>query len=326
MLQADRPSSRSSDDIFPISARKGSGVDALVEHLCGAAARGRVHVRRRRRLRSARVGDARRAHPRADPAADVPGGAARRRGRRRGHRREPRGPHPRHGARLGRDESQKGILIGAQRQDDQGDRHRRAARARAPSRLEGPSRPVGPRAPPLARRRRACSTASASSSASAIAVVRRLSAPDRPSPAMVVACVALMVDARRHRLRGDHAAAQQRRLRASSSANAVHDGAKRARTGSLQARRLRRHGLVARCRTRGRRANRAECRRVCACLVAAGLTVDSAFDRAASGTSIPRAGQHRDASTSLDLAGPTAIEAAYGRPAGTWSSTHLARG
>ena len=34
------------DDIFPISARKGSGVEALVEHLVRPAARRRVHVRR----------------------------------------------------------------------------------------------------------------------------------------------------------------------------------------------------------------------------------------------------------------------------------------
>ena len=51
---AGRASSTSGAEVFPISARTGTGVEALVEHLAGADARGAVHVRARTRSPTSR--------------------------------------------------------------------------------------------------------------------------------------------------------------------------------------------------------------------------------------------------------------------------------
>ena len=124
-----------SDDIFPISARKGTGVEALVEHLVGLLPEGPFLFDADDALRPAASRAARRAHPRADPAAHLPGGAARRRGRRRGHRRTRATTSIRvTRARVGRGRVPEGHPDRRAGPDDQGDRHRRAARARAPPR------------------------------------------------------------------------------------------------------------------------------------------------------------------------------------------------
>ena len=64
-----------------------------------------------------------------------------------------RRPHGRARARLGRDRVAEGHPDRRRRADDQGDRHGRAARARARARHARAPRPLGPRAARLARRR-----------------------------------------------------------------------------------------------------------------------------------------------------------------------------
>ena len=73
-------------EVFPISARTGKGVPALLDYPRRAAARGPVLLPARGLLRPARGRDAGRARARAGPAAHPPGGPALRRGPDRGDR------------------------------------------------------------------------------------------------------------------------------------------------------------------------------------------------------------------------------------------------
>ena len=66
---------RADAEVFPVSARTGSGVEALVDHLAGAAARGAVLLPGRGGLRPAGVGPAGRAGARAGARPHPPGGA-----------------------------------------------------------------------------------------------------------------------------------------------------------------------------------------------------------------------------------------------------------
>ena len=77
------------DEVFPISARTGAGVRALVEHLAALMPEGPFMFAAGRRIRPAARAAARRADPRGGHQAHLPGGAARGRGRRRGDRARP---------------------------------------------------------------------------------------------------------------------------------------------------------------------------------------------------------------------------------------------
>ena len=74
------------DEVFPVSARTGAGLDALVAHLASLLARGPVPLPAGGSLGSAQRGPPRGADPRAGSAAHPRGGPARRGGCRRGHR------------------------------------------------------------------------------------------------------------------------------------------------------------------------------------------------------------------------------------------------
>ena len=80
------PTSGSTREVFPISARTGTGVGPLVDHLAALLPEGPFFFPPEERLRPARERAARRAGPRAGPAAHPPGGAARGRGPGRGDR------------------------------------------------------------------------------------------------------------------------------------------------------------------------------------------------------------------------------------------------
>ena len=74
-------------EVFPVSARSGEGLAALVEHLAGQLPEGPVPLPLRPALRHGPRGAARRADPRAGSAAHLPGAAARDLGCDRGDRR-----------------------------------------------------------------------------------------------------------------------------------------------------------------------------------------------------------------------------------------------
>ena len=142
------------DEIFPISARTGEGLEPLVAAPGRARPRRAVPLPARAALRPSQRGPARRADPRAGPAPHARGAAARGRGRdrrgRRARRRPDRGPSP----RLGRDRLPEGHPDRQRRHQDQGDRHRRPQRAGARARSQGLPRPAGPGAQGLAPGRR----------------------------------------------------------------------------------------------------------------------------------------------------------------------------
>ena len=100
------------DEVFPISARRGTGLEQLHERLTELMPEGAADVPGWRELRSAERGPSGGADPRADPAPDPGRDPACGRGRGRLDRgaggRDHRGP----GRRLGRSQSQKAILIG----------------------------------------------------------------------------------------------------------------------------------------------------------------------------------------------------------------------
>ena len=114
------------DEIFPVSARRGTGVGPLVEHLVEPAARGAVLLPGRGAHRPARGGAARRAGARAGAAPHPPGGAPRRRGAGRGDRAARRRPDLRARRHLDRDRVPEGHPDRRGRADGQGDRQRRA--------------------------------------------------------------------------------------------------------------------------------------------------------------------------------------------------------
>ncbi len=69
------------EDIYPVSARTGSGVRPLIDRLTELLPEGPFYFEPRAADRSERVGDPRRARARAGPATHAGGGAARGRGR-----------------------------------------------------------------------------------------------------------------------------------------------------------------------------------------------------------------------------------------------------
>ena len=79
-LQAAADLELNDADVFPVSAKTGRGVPALVDHLVDPASGGPVLLPARGRVRPARERDAGRAGARAGPAPHAPGGAARGRG------------------------------------------------------------------------------------------------------------------------------------------------------------------------------------------------------------------------------------------------------
>ena len=113
-------------------------------------------------LRPARARAARRARARAGAAPHAPGGPARGRGPGRRDRSSATTSSTVRALLWVETESQKGILIGAPRRDDQGDRHGRPPRARARARHARPPRPVGARAPLAGAPTTRCSTGSGS--------------------------------------------------------------------------------------------------------------------------------------------------------------------
>ena len=121
------------EDVFPISARTGSGVVALTERLGELLPEGPFFFPEEDSSDQLAGGAPRRARARAGAAADVPGGAALGRGDRGGDRGAARGPdrHPR--ARVGGDGLPEGHPDRLRRADDQGGRHGRAPRARSGS-------------------------------------------------------------------------------------------------------------------------------------------------------------------------------------------------
>ena len=145
-----------SDDIFPLSARKGTGVEALVEHLVGLLPAEPVLLRRRRR-RPTRPTTC--CSPSSSASRSC--GARSRRCRTPSRSSSRRSTTPREdlvrvrALRLGRDRVAEGHPHRRPGPDDQGDRDRRAARARARARHARAPRP----------RRSACAAAGAATTA-----------------------------------------------------------------------------------------------------------------------------------------------------------------
>ena len=152
------------DEVFPISARKGDGLEPLIDELGRARPRGPVPVPAGAALGPAERGAAGRADPRAGPEPHPRGDAPR--GRGPGLRdRAPRG-RPRRGPRpdLGRDRVPEGDPDRQGRRQDRGDRHRGPRASSSASSAPGSSSTSRSGSASAGAATRTCSTASGSSS------------------------------------------------------------------------------------------------------------------------------------------------------------------
>ena len=138
------------DEVFPVSARSGEGLDVLVERLGELVPEGPYMYPPQDQQRPVERAAPRRADPRAGPEPDPRGDPALGRGLgRRGHRARRRPGHCQ-GRDLGRDRVPEGHPDREGRLEGGGDRRRRAPLARGRARRPGPPRPPGQPPPPLA--------------------------------------------------------------------------------------------------------------------------------------------------------------------------------
>ncbi len=146
------------EELFPISARTGKGVPALVEHLAESMPEGPFMFSPRDLSDQPLDVLLARAGARGGDQTHFSGGASRRRGDRRRHRAPARGSGKGASADLGGERVPEGDRRGRGGAHDQGDRLGRSQGDRARARMSCPSRPVGARAARLAWGWRRCST------------------------------------------------------------------------------------------------------------------------------------------------------------------------